>query len=238
MKHRIAFCFLILLSTSISAPSQAQVLMSLLFGDKLNNEDNLFGMHIDYSSNRMSGINADDTMNSFNLGLFFTHKWENNWHLNVEMLAKYQRGAGGIPFYDLGDPHLNDFYKDAEVIRKINYLSIPAAVRYAYKGKYFVELGPQLSFRTKSKDVLKVGLPQGDMTLDVDIRDEVQRFDFGFLTGIGMYIDKERVNALGIRFQGGFSDVMKNLDGSQHHSQVAVYGNLPIGRGKMKSKED
>jgi len=238
MKHRIAFCFLFILCTFSTSTSQAQVLMSLIFGDKLNNENNLFGVHVDYSWNTMSGVNADGTMKSFNMGLFFTHKLDENWHLNVEMLAKYQRGADGIPFYDLGDPNLNAFYKDAKVLRKINYLSIPAALRYAYNGKYFIELGPQLSFHTKAKDVLEVDLPQGDMTLDVDIRDQVQRFEFGFLTGIGMYIDKERVNALGVRFQGGFSDVMKNLDGNQHNSQVAIYANLPIGRGKMKTKED
>ncbi|MEP0713129.1 MAG: PorT family protein, partial [Algoriphagus sp.] len=58
-------------------------------------------------------------------------------------------------------------------------------------------------------------------------------FDVGFVSGIGLYIDKDRLNSVGVRYHGGFSDVMKDQAGKQNHSQIAVYANLPIGRGKM-----
>ncbi|WPR75239.1 outer membrane beta-barrel protein [Algoriphagus sp. NG3] len=210
--------------------------MSLIFGDKLNNEDNLFGLHLDYSFNNMSLSEAQDRMNTFNFGLFYTHKFDENWHLNVNFMAKYQRGAAGISPYDLGDANLNSLYTDAEVTRKINYFSIPATMRYVIKQTYFLELGPQLSARTKAKDVFEAELSQGDLTLDVDIRDQVQRMDFGFVTGLGLYIGKDKINSLGLRYQGGLSDAMKDLAGKQNHSQIAIYANLPIGRGKMKNQ--
>lgn len=236
MRNRLAFCVLFGLCMSLASSSQAQVIMSLIFGDKLNNEQNLFGIHLDHSWNNMSLTQAQDPMNSFNLGLFFTHKFDENWHLNIDLMAKYQRGAAGIPVYDLEDPSLNAFYADAEVLRKINYFSIPASMRYAFKGAYFVELGPQISIRTKAKDIFEASPPQGDLTLEVDIREGVKRMDFGFVSGIGMYIDKDRVNALGLRYQGGFSDVMVDQAGKQNHSQIAIYVNLPIGRGKMNAE--
>ncbi|SFU02127.1 Outer membrane protein beta-barrel domain-containing protein [Algoriphagus locisalis] len=231
----IKFCLSFGLFMSLVTVSQAQVIMSLIFGDKLNNEDNLFGIHLDYSWNNMSLSGAQDPMGSFNLGLFYTHKFDENWHLNLDLMAKYQRGAAGIAPYDLGDPSLNMFYANSEVTRKINYFSIPATMRYAFQGTYFVELGPQISFRLKAQDIFEADLTQGDLTLENDIREEVQRFDFGFVSGVGMYIGKEKVNAFGIRYQGGLSDAMKNIAGKQNHSQIALYANLPIGRGKMKA---
>ena len=74
---------LIVLFFGLQTTSQAQVIMSLIFGDKLNNEDNLFGIHLDYSWNNMSLSGAQDPMTSFNLGLFYTHKFDENWHLNL-----------------------------------------------------------------------------------------------------------------------------------------------------------
>ncbi|PZX48539.1 outer membrane beta-barrel protein [Algoriphagus chordae] len=236
MKRKLIFFSVLVLCMGTATTAKSQVLLSLIFGDKLNNEDNLFGIHMDYSWNQLSGVEADKNMRTFNFGLFYTHKWDNNLHLNIEMLAKYQRGAAGIPAYDLDDPRLNSIYADTDVTRKISYLSLPVTMRYAYKGAYFVELGPQASFRTKARDIFETELTQGDASLDVDIRDQVQRIEMGYVTGIGMYIDKERFNALGLRFQGGFSDVMKDIDGKQKNSQIAIYANLPIGRGKMKTK--
>ena len=233
MKKHFKFCLILGICMAAATVSQGQVIMSLIFGDKLNNEDNLFGIHLDYSWNNMSLSGAQDPLKSFNLGLFYTHKFDENWHLNLDLMAKYQRGAAGIAAYDLGDANLNNFYADSDVSRKINYFSIPATMRYAFQGTYFVELGPQISFRLKATDVFEADLSQGDLELDEDIRDQVQRFDFGFVSGIGMYIGKDKINALGLRYQGGLSDAMKNLAGKQNHSQLAIYANLPIGRGKM-----
>lgn len=223
---------LIILLFGLQTSLRAQVIMSLIFGDKLNNENNLFGIHLDYSLNNMSMSGAQDPLKSFNLGLFYSHKFDENWHMNIDLMAKYRRGAGGIAAYDLEDSSLNSFYTDSELTRKINYFSIPASMRYAFQGTYFVELGPQVSFRLKAQDIFTSDLTQGDLTLEKDIREQVKRFDFGFVSGIGMYIGKDKVNAFGLRYHGGFSDVMKNYEGKQNHSQIAIYANLPIGRGK------
>ncbi|UZD21789.1 porin family protein [Algoriphagus halophytocola] len=208
--------------------------MSLLFGDDLNNENNMFGLHMNYSWNNMTNLTESEAMANFNLGLFFTHKFENNWQLNVDMLAKYRRGASGIPAYDLGDENLNDYYGDIDFTRSIKYLSLPITMRYELPKRVFLELGPQVSFRLKAIDEFEAELPQGDITLDVDIRDEVQRFDFGYVAGIGWFFDKESLNAIGFRYNGGFTDVMKNDANKQAHQQWGFFCNLPIGRGKIE----
>lgn len=191
----------------------------------------MFGLHMDYSWNNMTELTDSEAMANFNLGLFFAHNFKNNWQLNVDMLGKYRRGAEGIPAYDLEDPTLNGYYGDTKFVRSIKYLSMPVTIRYKLPKRMFVELGPQVSFRLKAVDEFEAELPQGDISLDLDIRDEVQRFDFGYVTGIGWFFDKESLNAVGFRYTVGFSDVMKTEVGKQAHQQWGFYCNLPIGRG-------
>jgi hypothetical protein len=234
MKLRLIFFLTFFCSFAVPSTSQAQVLISLLFGDKLNNENNMFGLHLDYSSNQISGLEPSKSLGTLNFGLFYTHSWENNLELNIGMLAKYRRGATGIPAYSLEDADLTAQFEDTEVTKKISYMSLPISMRYKSPKGLFIELGPQVSYRLKAFDLFEASATSGDLKLDVDIRDQIKKVDFGYLAGVGAYIGKDKINVLGLRYQGGFSDIMINQAGKQTYGQWAVYTNIPIGRGKMK----
>ncbi|WP_296704855.1 porin family protein [Algoriphagus sp.] len=207
--------------------------MSLIFGDKLNNENNLFGLHIDYSSNNISNFEPSNALNSFNLGLSFTHRWENRIEMNLGMLAKYGRGAKGLTAYELEDNSLNSIFSGTEVERKIKYLSLPVTIRYRSQKWLFVEAGPQISYRLKSAyDYFEADTPDGKLELEVDVRDQIKKMDFSAIFGAGTYFGKDKVNAIGIRYHAGLTDILKDIEGKQHYSQWALYANLPIGRGK------
>ncbi|MBN3581484.1 PorT family protein [Algoriphagus aestuarii] len=228
-KRIIAFVvFGLFIHTSL----HAQVIMSLIFGDKLNNESNLFGIHVDVSSNHISDFEPSKSLSTFNLGLFFTHRWENSWELNVDMLAKYRRGAKGLSPYVLEDPTLTAQFAEADLERRINYLSVPVTFRYHVKNGFFGEFGPQISYRLKARDIFETTTPDGNLELEVDVRDQVQKFDFSLVFGLGTYLGKDQVNAFGIRYHAGLTDVMNQYEGNQKFGQWAVYANLPIGRGK------
>lgn len=215
---------------------QAQVIMSLLFGDKLNNESNLFGLHLDYSSNSFSNFKPSNALNSFNLGLNFTHRFEGKIEMNVGMLAKYRRGATGLPAYELEESSLNSIYADTEVERRINYLSMPVTFRYRTEKGLFAELGPQVSYHLKAIDRFEADTSDGLLELDVDVRDQIRKVDLSAVFGIGSYFGKDKVNAIGIRHHAGLTDILKEVSGKQHYSQWALYANLPIGRGKAGLK--
>lgn len=223
---------LLLVGFLIHSSLQAQVIMSLIFGDKLNNENNLFGLHMDVSSNQFSNFEPSKSLSTFNLGLFFTHKWENSWEINVDMLAKYRRGVKGLTPYPLQDASLTTQFADADVERRINYLSVPISFRYKVKNGIFGEFGPQVSYRLKANDIFETSPADGDLELRVDVRDQIQKMDFGLIFGVGTYLGKDQVNAFGIRYHAGLTDIMQEVDGSQKYGQWALYANLPIGRGK------
>jgi len=234
---KAAFVFCLILGFTVLNPKNAnsQVLMSLIFGDDLNSEKNLFGLHMNESTHHLSNYQPGKDLRSFSIGLFFSHRVNEKWMWNLEMLAKYKRGMKGLPFYDLGDEELNNLFQGSTATKSIKYLSVPFTIRYYTNEKFFLELGPQISMRMKAWDIFEVNEGSNKLEYKHDIRDEINRFDIGYVAGIGVMVGKEHINAVGIRHHQGFTDVIKDTSGNQHHSQWAIYANLPVGRGKMKN---
>ncbi|SHO64368.1 outer membrane beta-barrel protein [Algoriphagus zhangzhouensis] len=231
------FAFSLTLGLLALAPQRAnsQVLMSLIFGDKLNTEKNLFGLHMNESTHHFSNYQTGKDLRSFSMGLFFSHRVNEKWMWNLEMLAKYKRGMKGLAFYDLGDEELNALFQESTADKTIKYLSVPFTMRYYRTDKLFLEFGPQISMRMKAWDVFEVKNGASKLEYKNDIKDQINKFDIGYVIGLGLMVGKDHINAVGIRHHQGFSDVIKDTSGNQHHSQWALYANLPIGRGKMKN---
>lgn len=239
MKLRPTFIFTVFLFFGVVSYSNAQVLMSLIFGDKLNTDENAFGIHIDYSFNGITNLEEADALGlgSLNLGLFFSRKFDDHWAWNLDLLGKYVRGASGIPAYSLMDPDLDSQFSGTQIDRKINYLSAIPSIRYVNDKGLFLEAGTVLSWRTKrAKDYFESSVPDGDLVLEVDLKNQISQIDVSYSVGVGAFIGKYKVDAVGIRYIGGLVNVMKD-QGSNKHSQLSIFYNLPIGRGKAGLKD-
>lgn len=239
MKLRPNIIFTFFLFFGIVSYSNAQVLMSLIFGDKLNTENNAFGLHANYSLNGITNFEDSKALGlgSLNLGLFFSRKFDDHWAWNLELLGKYVRGAKGAPAYSLMEPELDALYSGTKYDRKISYLSAAPTIRYLTDLGFFLEGGAQFSWRTrKAKDYFEKKVPDGELSLEVDVKSQINPIDASYIVGIGAFIGKSKIDAVGIRYVGGIVNVMKN-QGNNKHSQVAIYYNLPIGRGKAGLKD-
>lgn len=219
------------------ASAKAQVILSLLFGDKLNSDELLFGIHMHYSWNNLSATDPSSSLKKFNLGLFLTYKVNDQWQLNTEPMAKYQRGASGMKPYSLDDLQLDATYAGGEFSRTIGYFALPFTTRYVMAERFFLEAGPNIALRINAEDVFKTGIAQGDQKLEINSEELTSRWDIGMLFGAGYYMGKGRDLALGIRYAAGFSDVCKDMEGEQTHQGFYFYGNIPIGRAKAKAKQ-
>ncbi|MBD0835279.1 outer membrane beta-barrel protein [Aestuariibaculum suncheonense] len=228
--------FLIVFMLLLSNKAPAQILLGLIFGDDLNSEKLIFGVHLNYSWNDLSNLPESGSLNAFNLGLNFNYKISDKFRAQTEMLAKYTRGAGDIPVYSLGDEHLDALYANGKVSREIKYLSIPIAIQYLTPIGVYAEAGPHVSMRIKANDVFEADTPEGNLELKRNIKDMVNLWDFGWIVGIGYYIAPLKTTSVGLRYYGGFSDVI-DVSGRQVHQQWAVYANIPLGR-KGKDKQD
>lgn len=228
---------LIVLMICIGTTANSQVILSLLFGDKLNSDELLFGIHMHYSWNNLSGIDPSSALKKFNLGLFLTYKVSEQWQLNTEPMAKYQRGATRMKPYSLNDPQLDATYANGEFSRSVGYIALPITTRYVMGDKFFLEAGPNIALRINAEDVFKIGIAEGDQKLEINSEELTSRWDIGMLFGAGYYMGKGRDLALGLRYAAGFSDVCKDMEGEQTHQGFYFYGNIPIGRAKAKAKQ-
>ncbi|PTX21294.1 outer membrane protein with beta-barrel domain [Pontibacter mucosus] len=94
---------------------------------------------------------------------------------------------------------------DIENRLRLNYLDIPVLLHLQVSGLYF-ELGPQVSFLLKGKQITEVSRSNTTTTTETDITDNPYPIDFGYAAGIG-YRAPSGIG-LGLRYNGG----LKKLD--------------------------
>ena len=224
----------ILIGIFLTSLVRGQVLISILFGDKLNTDAIIFGLHVDYSFNKLTSIEPQDQLGKLNLALFFDFRLADQWRLNAEALAKYTRGGKGITPYSLSDPQLDAQFADGKVERKINYVGLMSTLQYTVQHSWYIEAGPQLTIRTQAKDVFTSKKEDGELKLTRDIRDNVARWEFSLVSGGGYKFGKGTGMALGIRYNWGLSDVLKNTPGYEQNRGFYLLTNIPIGRNKKE----
>lgn len=90
--------YLILLLLACSADqAQSQVLISLLFGDKLNAPGTEYGHEGGVNFITMGGLESSDYLSTFNLGFYFDIRLKDPWYLYNGVLVKSQMGTNGLP---------------------------------------------------------------------------------------------------------------------------------------------
>ena len=225
---------IIMVSCFFTSLLKAQVLISILFGDKLNTDAIIFGLHVDYSFNKITSIEPQDQLGKLNLSLFFDFRLADQWRLNAEAIAKYTRGGKGITPYSLSDPQLDAQFADGKVERKISYVGLMSTLQYTLEHSWYVEGGPQLTIRTQAKDIFTSKKEDGELKLTRDIQDEIARWEFSLVSGAGYKFGKGSGMAVGIRYNWGLSDVLKNTPVYEQNRGFYLLTNIPIGRNKKE----
>jgi hypothetical protein len=225
--------FFIILFSIISAPLKSQVIIALLFGDKLNSDKLEFGLTVGPNFSTISNSEAN-WKTGLGLGLYFNVKLSDNWFFHPEAIPKSPFGGKGIPVYPLNDANLNTSFQNGSITREISYISLPLLFRYRIKGLLFAEAGPQLSLRTNAKDIFKEDVAGGQLEFTNDVEDEYTRFDFGVAAGLVLKFKRDNGIGIGLRYYYGFVDVLKTMGGSQQNSGLFLYISFAVGGVKNK----
>lgn len=228
--------FFIILFSLITIPAKSQVIIALLFGDKLNTEKLEFGLTFGPNFSTVGNSEADWKA-GLGLGLYFNMKLSDNWFFHPEAIPKSPFGGKNIPVYPLEDANLNASFQNGSITREMSYISLPLLFRYRIKGFLFAEAGPQLSLRTNVKDIFQENAAGGELEFVKNVEDEYTRFDFGAAAGLVLKMRKDKGMGIGVRYYYGFIDVMKSSAGSQQNSGLFVYVSVAVGAGKSKSEK-
>lgn len=88
---------------------------------------------------------------------------------------------------------------DSDIKLKLNYIDIPVLVKVNADGLFF-EAGPQLGILAGAK------ITDGDD--DEDVKDGYNTVDFGYVAGLGYQAESGPM--IGLRYNGGISNIIKN----------------------------
>jgi hypothetical protein len=238
MRKKILLIAVLLLC---SRAASGQVLISLLFGDKLNTGKIEFGLDGGLTLTSTDGLPQAGTLTTWNLGFYFDIKLKDPaWMVHTGVLVKSTLGADHIPVYPLNDPGLDEEFSGGSVTRKLNYFNVPIMLKYRPKGQFFLEGGVQLGLLYKAADTFFQQVPDaGDLSYKLDIRDQYYRLDAGLIVGVGYRLLGGNGMNVGLRYYYGLADVVKDdAVPGQFNRAVYLTVGIPIGAGKAaKNKE-
>ena len=213
--------------------AQSQVLLSILFGDKLNSDGLEFGLEGGFNWSDISELEADKRLSSFNLGFYFDARLKNQWNLYTGVLVKAKLGDDELSNNDLEFLEITPNPEDGTYTQKINYFIVPALIKYNFENRMYLEAGPQFGLMYKSW--VEFNSDNDDRSIQIKDfnKDKINRLDAGFTIGTGYKLMAENGMTVGVKYYHGLTNVYKEVSGTNNSSWFLKV-NVPIGANKPK----
>ena len=223
---------LLLIFTGWSDLSSGQVIIALLFGDKLNTDKLEFGLTV---TPALTNITNNDSKwkTGLNLGVYLNYRPDRRFSLRVEGIAKGSLGAGSIKPYPTGNDSLDALLRSGSVERRISAFGLPVLCRYRIGGNFFAEAGIQADLFLKVKDVFKADVGGNPLEYTITTSDEYTKLDLA-LAGSLFYKPRKDKKSIGfgLRYVHGVTDISKTAAGTQENYMWQLNITIPVGAGK------
>ncbi|MBT1699514.1 outer membrane beta-barrel protein [Fulvivirgaceae bacterium PWU4] len=218
----------------IKTPACAQVLIALVFGDKLQTEKLTFGLVVSPTFSTISNLSGD-YRSGLGLGLYFDIKISKNFFLHPEAAPKASLGVDGLSPYSTGNDSLDALFVNGVVNRKLKAISLPLLCKYRIKGLLFAEAGPQINWILRVRDVYTAEINGNELTYETELKNEFTRFEVGLAGGLECKLKKDKGMGLGLRYFHGLNDIWKSREGKQVNQALQINISIPIGTGKAQN---
>jgi len=227
----LVFCF-------VFQKAQSQVLMSLIFGDKLNSPNIEFGLEGGANFSTITNQPGADYRTDFNLGFYFDFNLKNpSWVFNTGVIVKSTLGAESLPVYSLNDPNLDAAFSEGSVSRKIGYFNVPLGIKYKFDNNMYIKAGTQLGLLSRAVDVFYQNYNGEDVEYKNNIRDKIHVVDAGLTFGMGYRFKVGHGLNLGLQYYYGLVPLLKGDNSpTQYNRSLYVTAGLPIGKAKAARK--
>lgn len=233
LKYKHLFFFFILFSSTV----QSQVLLSLIFGDKLNSEGLEFGLEGGVNWANITNLDNDGSIRNYNLGFYFDITLKERLHLDTGVLVKSTLGANNLSLEDLAFLGVPEEPEPGNYKQELSYFIVPILLKYSLKNRIYFEGGPQIGWMRKGF----VEFNYNDGTEKIRIRrsnsSSINKIDAGITLGTGYRLMKNDGMTLGVKYYFGMVDVYKNRPGTKNNS-LFLKLNIPIGANAAKKKRE
>lgn len=231
-KHIIALAVMLFGFTMHS-----QILLTVLFGDKLNSDGLEFGLEGGFNWSDIKNLEADKSLRSFNLGFYFDFRLKNQWNIYTGVLVKSKLGDNQLTTNDLDFLGIEPYEAEGTYSQKINYFIVPALLKYNFKNRMYLEVGPQFGLMYKSWVEFNSDENNRDVKIKDFNKDAINRLDAGLTFGTGYKLIPDTGMTIGVKYYCGLTNVYKGINGS-NNSSLFLKLNMPIGANKKKEKLD
>lgn len=230
---------ILLFLTSISYTSQSQVLISLLFGDKLNSPGVEFGLEGGVNFSTISGFESNNYLGNLYLGFYFDIRLkEPAWWLSTGLLLKTSLGVDKLTANDLIFLKTDTFPEEGDYSQRIKYFQLPLLLKYKFKNSIYIEMGVQGGLRRRDAFVqFNSDIDGQERRIKTSNKNDINPVDVGGLAGVGYTFFKGSGLTFALKYYYGFTNVYKGIDG-RRNSAFYVQFNVPIGAGKKNIKQN
>lgn len=218
--------------------ANSQVLISLIFGDKLNSPFLEFGLEGGANFSTITDLDSSGSNVGFNLGFYFDVRSKKNpaWMINTGVIVKSPMGARHIPVYSLNDVNLDNTFADGTVNREIRYFNVPILIKYQFKNRIYLKTGPQFGLLATAFDEFKKEIDKDDVTYKKNIRDQIRVIDAGLAFGAGYHMNVGNGLNVTIQYYYGLVPVMKGDGPDVYNRSLYLTAGIPIGKGKAAQR--
>lgn len=228
----VAFAF-------VASCLHAQVIISLIFGDKLNSGKVEFGLDGGLTLSDIHGLEGAKTMNGFNLGFYFDIKMKNPaWMINTGVIVKSPMGARDLPVYALDNPDLDAVFAGGKMKTNLRYFQVPIMMKYLFRNHFYVKAGTQLGLLNKAFDEFYQTIEaDNDLQYTVKNRDNYHPIDAGLAFGLGYRLMGGNGMNIGVQYYLGLVDITIDDQGPDQFNQAYyITVGIPIGKAASKKK--
>lgn len=223
----------VLILASFSANSQ--ILISLLFGDKLNSDKLEFGVDGGVNFATIKNLNEGKPAPYFNLGFYFdiTPFDNRKFILNTGLLLKSTQGIKDLSIVPFGNQPLDSLMNGGKAQTFHRFLNVPASLKFMLDDHIYLRGGVQMGYLTKAtKEFTNDYLGNPVTYKDVD-DSQLNKFDFGAILGFGYKLK----GGMGISatYYWGLLDIAKNRDSNLYYRSLYLNVSIPVGaKGKSE----
>jgi len=232
-RHVVRLAGVAFLLAVVPASASAQVLIGILFGEKLSSPTFNMGFEIGLNFATLDGMKGAERMNQGVFGLFADWRFSEHVHLGGSILPVSARGATGLDPVLTGDPSFDSQVANGTMERKLSYVDIPILLRFALNREkgLRVGVGPQIGFRTGATDRYNAKTSGGSkFTAERDIEGRTAGVDFGVSFDVEYRL---KMISVGARYTHGLTDLDESPGGGEVYNRV-VTGTGRIYLGKKK----
>lgn len=241
MKQLKPFIAGLVIFLAMASQANSQVLIGLLFGEKLNKGPIEFGLNVFENISKTSLDNNSSYRYKIGFGLYLDYKLSKNWVIAGSLCFASPKGEKA---FDATDPQfkrppnqeVDSLILLSKTERTFNYFDLPITFNYRAFDRIGLGFGGYVSLLSKAIDYYEFEADDGKITYERSILADMNRIDYGVIGSIHYHFKGDPGAQIRVSYNLGLADLFRDSPKGNGNNQTMQAGVLiPIKFGLSSS---